>query len=250
MQLKRFLIITLSGLALSSATHAQTAANNVTKAELPKLVEDALMNDPKIIERVVTKLQEVKKKEEQEAAKAAVQKNRDALLKNVDNPSYGPANADVTIVEFFDYHCGYCKHFLPELTKLLDGDKKVRVVFKDFPILSEDSMTAAKAAIAFYRLNKDKFFDFHTALMKETGKFDDAKLAELVKANGVDPAKLKSEMAKPEVQKVINDNRKLGEELNIQGTPAIIVGDSLAPGAMSYEELKKLVDDTRAANKK
>lgn len=243
-------MIRLTALAatLILASTAAFAATPVTKEELPALVQEVLMNDPEIIMKAMEKLQAQKERESQEKMAKAVEENAPAILKNPAIPSYGASasKADVTLVEFFDYHCGYCKHFLPELTKVVDADKKVRVLFVDYPILSEDSETAAKAAIAVNRLDKSKYFEFHTALMKESGKFDEARLVEIAEKVGIDGDKLKKEMAKPEVRAMVEKNRDTARKIGIRGTPAIIIGKELIPGAMSADDLKKVIANTRA----
>lgn len=244
MSFSRLVAATVSFIAISYAAAAQTPAT-VTKSELPALIKEAIMNDPDMIMQALEKLRKQKEEQAKKDAEDALIKNSDTIYKNPDFPSVGAENADVTIVEFFDYHCGYCKHFLPELAKLLEADKKIRVVFVELPILSEDSVTAARAALAVNRLNKAKYFDFHRALMKETGKFEEAKLLSIAKKLGIDSAALKAEMAKPEITAILDSTRDLAQKLQITGTPGIIVGKQVIPGAVSYDEMKGLIDGVR-----
>jgi len=227
---------------------AASANGPVTRSQIPALVKEALINDPDILNEALKKLQDKQDEDAKKEARAAVAKNKDALLAS-DAPSVGDAGADVTVVEFFDYHCGYCKQLLPAVTKLIAEDKKVRVIFKEYPVLSEDSITAARAALAVNRIAKDKYFEFHTALMDAKGKFDDKTVGDIAKKLGIDSAKLKAEMAKPDIVAMLDKNHDLGTELGIRGTPAVIVGDDMFPGAIPYEELKKAVDAARAAKK-
>jgi protein-disulfide isomerase len=241
----RFIAAAVSLLVFSQAAFAEVAASTpLTKADIPALVKEALMNDPEIIMQALEKLRTQKAEEAKKEASKALSEINDKIFKNPEIPSVGPANADVTIVEFFDYHCGYCKHFAPELDKLLASDKKLRVLYLDFPILSEDSELAARAAIAVNRLDKTKYSAYHAALMKQQGRFEEAGLIELAKKLGV-KGDLKAEMAKPEVKAAIDMHRDLAQKLNISGTPALIIGKDVIPGAMSYEELKGLVDNVR-----
>lgn len=237
-----FLAATLA----TSAFAADKAAAPLTREDVAAIVKDTLMNDPEIIMNALEKLRADKAEKAKKDSIAAIEKNKAEIFNDPDTASVGPKDADVTIVEFFDYHCGYCKHFLPELTKYMEEDKKLRVVFKEMPILSEDSVVAARAAIAVNRIDKSKFFDFHSALMSEKGKFDDASIAAVAKKVGIDAKKLKAEMDKPEVTATLDKSRKLAEELGIRGTPAVIIGNQLVPGAIPYEELKKFVADVRA----
>lgn len=228
---------------------AASPAAPVTQGELPALVRKILMDDPEMIRDAVQKLREKQEAEAKQKASAAMAKYKNDLFNDAAAPSAGAKDADVTIVEFFDYHCGYCKHMVPALTQLLKEDKKVRVVFREFPILSEDSVNAARAALAVNRLAPDKYFDYHTALMKHEGKFEEKDLAAMAKKIGISADALKAEMAKPEVSAMLDKDRTMAQELGISGTPGIIIGDTIVPGAVPYEELKKMVDNVRAGRK-
>lgn len=262
----RFLVISLSAAcllpyAVSAQTGAAPAApaaapaapaadaRPVTRAELPGLVREALMANPEMIKEAVQKLREKQEAENKQKTDAAMGKYKDALYNDPDAATVGPKDADVTLVEFFDYHCGYCRHMLPAVAQILKEDKKVRFVFKEYPILSEDSVTAARAALAVNRIAKDKYFDFHSALMKLEGKFDEKALFAAAKKLGISADKLKEEMAKPEITAILDKDRSMGGELGISGTPAIIVADTLIPGAIPFEELKKVVANVRAGKK-
>jgi protein-disulfide isomerase len=221
----------------------------ITRAELPGLVREIIMNDPDLIMDALKKLRENQASKSKQEMKDSLSKHKEEFASDTVSPAVGPKDATVTIVEFFDYHCGYCKQMLPTITKLLETDKKVRVVFREFPILSEDSVTAARAAIAVYRLNKDKYFPFHSALMAAKGKFDEATLMDTAKKLGIDTGKLKKEMENPEITAQLDKNRQLAEDIGIRGTPALIVGDELYPGAMPYEDLLDIVTRTRSPAK-
>ena len=233
-----FLLATLSIIVMLFyiTTRGQNAAaptGAITRAELPGLMKEALMNDPGMIMDAVKKLHEKQTADSQKEGKEGA----------------GNPKGDVTVVEFFDYHCGYCKHLYPAIAQLLKEDKNVRVVFREFPILSDDSVNAARAALAANAIDKDKYFAFHTALMQTSGKFDDATLADIAKKQGIDAQTLKNGMAKKDVTAELDKNRALAEDLGIRGTPAILIGDQMIPGAISYDELKKMVDDTRSGKK-
>jgi len=234
----------------TAATAPASQGGFITRQELPALVRDALMNDPNMIMDAVKKFKEQQAAEARKKAQEALVKNKEAVFNDASAPSLGDAKtADVTIVEFFDYHCGYCRHLLPDLTKLYKEDGKLRVVFKEFPILSDDSTAAARAALAVNRIAKDKYFDYHTALMKHEGKYDEKSLLDIGKKLGIATDKLKTEMAKPEITAELDRTRALAEELGIRGTPAVIIGDELSPGAVPFEEMKKMVAIARGSAK-
>lgn len=237
--------------AVAPAAPATAQGNFVTKQELPALVKEAIMKNPEMIMDAVKVLKEKQATEAKAKAEEALVKNKDALFGNANDPSFGDAKtADVTVVEFFDYHCGYCRHLLPDLTKLVKEDGKVRVIFKELPILSDDSRAAARAALAVNAIAKDKYFDYHTALMKHEGKYEEKSLLDIAKKLGVDTAKLKTEMAKPEYTAALEKNSMLAEELGVRGTPALVIGNQISPGTLPYDELKKLVTAARAGDKK
>lgn len=257
MHFSRITTLAVSLIALPYAAFAQAGAQPaaaanapVTRQELPALIKEALMNEPEMIMQAVQKMREKQQAEAEKKTADAIAANKAGLFNDADSPSVGDEKtADITLVEFFDYHCGYCKHMLPTFTQLLKDDKKVRIVFKEFPILSEDSALAARAAVAVNRIAKDKYFAYHSALMKHEGKFEEKNLLEIAQKEGIDSAKLKAEMAKPEVTATLDKMRKLGEDLGVRGTPAIVMNDHFLPGAMDIEEMKKAIANVRAGRK-
>ncbi len=246
------MLFSASAMAQNAAPAAPTPADAgrpVTRGEIPALVKEALLNEPEMIMEAAKKLREKQEMASRKQAEEGLKKYKDDLFNNPDSPVVGAKDADVTVVEFFDYHCGYCKHMLPVINQILADDKKVRFVFKEFPILSEDSVLAARTALAVSRVAKDKYFDFHSALMKANGKFDEKMLLDTAKKLGIDPAKVKAEMAKPEITAILDKNREIATALNISGTPAIILGDEIAPGAVDVETMKKMLAAARAGKK-
>lgn len=225
----------------------------VTRGELPGLIKQAIMNDPNMILEAMQKLRDAQAKDTDKKAQAALEKNK-AALEDASAPSVGPKNADVTMVEFFDYHCGYCKQLYPSIVKLNQNDKKLRIVFREFPILSEDSVRAARTALAINHIAPDKYFAFYSALMKENTSFDEKSLLDTAEKVGVNKAKLEAALKDKAVDKSIGDelmqNRKLADELGIHGTPGIVIGDHLFPGAMPYETLTKVIADIRSGKDK
>jgi len=248
MSFKRFLVATSAiALMLPFSAMAQSADPKapVTHEEFSAMLKDALMKNPEMIVDAIKELQQKQKAQTAKEVEKAIDKNHDALF-DASAPSIGDPKGDVTIVEFFDYHCGYCKHMLPVITQLNKDDSKVHIIFREFPILSEDSNTAAYAALAVNRLYPDKYFAFHTALMGTSSKFDDKSLSEIAKKLDLDWKKIKKEMDSPDIKAAIDKNRAMAEDIGIRGTPALIMGKQLMPGAVSYDDLKKMVANVRA----
>ncbi|NBX04378.1 MAG: DsbA family protein [Alphaproteobacteria bacterium] len=253
MKITRLLLTSVSvACLLPMAAFAADANAPVTRSQFESILAETLDNNPEILVTAIKKLQAKQKAEGDSDAKEAIVKNKAALTKDASLPAIGASikDADVTVVEFFDYHCGYCKHMVEPITKIVESDKKIRFVFLDFPILSEDSTLAAQAAIAVNRIDPKKYWAFHTAAMQQKGKFDDKALADLANSIGIKPEKLKAEMDKPETAAALQKNRALGSALGVRGTPALVVGDQFMPGALSMEELKATIERVRAANKK
>jgi len=172
------------------------------------------------------------------------------MFRNSDTPVGGNPNGDITLVEFFDYRCGFCKRVYPSILKLLKEDGNVRFVFKEFPILGLNSVYAARAALA--SRSQGKYLEFHDVLMKSKGSLGKNQVHRLAKSIGLDVDALKKELKqkKTEISRIIDRNLKLAEELEITGTPAFVIGDDVIRGALTFEALKKLVADARAEAKK
>lgn len=251
MSLSRIVPFILPALALPFAAFAQPADNApVTKDQIPALVKEAIMNEPEIIMEAVQRLREKQKAEADKKTAEAIAANKEAVYNDPSSPAIGNLkDPDVTIVEFFDYHCGYCKHVLPVISQIVKDDPKVKVVFKEFPILSEDSVKAARAAIAVNRIAPEKYFAFHSGLMEHKGEYSEKALTDIAKKSDVDAAAMMKEMAKEEVTAALDKSRKLGELLGVRGTPAIIMNDHFLPGAVSIEDLKKMIANVRAGKK-
>jgi protein-disulfide isomerase len=207
------------------------------------IVRDYLMRHPEIILEAVDALEQKRKAEAEEQQRAALATSRKEIFEDASAPVLGAPNASVTLVEFFDYKCPYCKQMTQPMMRLLQADKDLRIVFKELPILGPDSVIAARAALAAQRQGKYK--EMHEALMRTRGSFDEATVLRVANEVGLDIKKLKSDMEAPEFMQALERNRNLARELQITGTPAFIVGDRLVPGAVDPETLAKLIAEAR-----
>lgn len=244
--------LVLSAALISGSVHAaETPAADFTdkqKEQIEAVVRDLLTKkDPEI---VLTAAKEFQKKQDEEngkKAKEALGKNKDKLM-NPNDPFFGNAKGDVTIVEFFDYNCGYCKKANEPMRKLIESDKNVRIIMKEYPILAESSRVASRAALAANK--QKKYVELHNALMENKGALSEDSIMEMAVKVGLDKDKLKKDMESPEVAAQIQANQDLGREVGAHGTPTFIVGDKVVPGAMELDEMKKLVEEARTALKK
>lgn len=216
---------------------------SLTGESLEQLIERYIRTHPEVIEQSLQALENKRAAEEQERQKAALAAHQQELLHDPDSPVSGNPAGDVTVVEFFDYRCGYCKRAAPALTQLQQSDARVRVVYKDFPILGEISELAAKAALASNLQGKHRAF--HEALLAAKDDLTKDQLFRIAHATGLDMARLEQDMARPEWQTVIDQNRALAKSLGISGTPAFIVGNDLVPGALDIKMLQDLVAHQR-----
>ena len=238
--------------SLTIGTSAEAAANkpvaslakkvtpiaDTKRSAIEAVVKDYLLKNPAIVREALQALERQEAEAKAAQITAAVAKNRDALQRNPDSPISGNPNGDVTLVEFFDYRCGFCQRVGPAIAELLERDKNVRVVYKDLPILGPDSMLAAKAAIAANKQGKHGIF--HTLLLSAESQNEESIKAIAGKV-GLDVAKLFADMEAAATIKQIEENSRLAGELDIQGTPAFVLGNQVLPGAVDLESMVRLV---------
>ncbi len=212
-----------------------------------ELVKDYILANPEIILEAVQTLRKRQEEAKAKAAQEALKTKRAELQGAKDLPVAGNPNGDITIVEFFDYRCGYCKGVKPALEEVLRKDGKIRLVLKELPILGPASRTASLAAVAAHK--QGKYLALHNALMAYPNNLTDDVIFTLAKQVGVDVVKLKEDMQSPDTLAVIDHSGKLAEELGITGTPAFIIGNEIVPGAIPPEEFRAKVAAARAACK-
>lgn len=243
----------LAVLAATPARAADSAAlSEAQKESVQKVIREYLTNEhPEI---VIDALKELKKRDEAAAdvkMKATIASKKKELFEDPATPTAGNPKGDVTIVEFFDYQCGYCKMVAESVENILKEDKNIRFVYKEFPVLGPMSQQAAKAALASLKQDKGKYVAFHNALMKKQGHFTkDEDILEVAKAVGLNPDRLKKDMQDDSVNKHVQESLSLGSEIGVRGTPMFIVGDQAYPGAMDESQLKEAVKKAREASKK
>jgi protein-disulfide isomerase len=167
----------------------------------------------------------------------------DELLRDPDSPISGNARGDVALVEFFDYNCPYCKRAAPEVARAQSNDPKLRIVYKEFPILGASSTFAAKAALAAHR--QGKYVEFHNALMDARGTLTEKAVLDTAGRLGLDLDRLKADMATSAVQAAIDRNLALARALNINGTPGFVIGEQIVPGAIDLARIERLIREAR-----
>ncbi len=208
-----------------------------------QVIESYIRSHPEMIEQAQQALEEKRQEEEKVRVKEAIAMHGSELLHDPASPVSGDPAGEVTVVEFFDYRCGFCKRVASVVTQLQKEDARVRVVYKDLPILGVDSVEAAKAALASHAQGRHQAF--HEALLATKGELTKEQILQIASAVGLDTKKLVADMDNPEWLAIIERNRKIAENLDITGTPAFVVGTELVPGAMDLTALKELVARAR-----
>lgn len=243
------LILTVSVLGLAAAIPAARADTSLfsddQKKALGEIIKDYLIKNPEVLIEVQTALEGKLEKEQSEKLKTFMSQNAKEIYRNPTSPVAGDPNGDITVVEFFDYNCGYCKRGLPEVQKLIESDKKVRFVFKELPILSKGSEEAARAALAAKA--QGKYWEFHQAMLSVKGQANEASSLKVAETLGLDMAKFKADMAGNDVKAELEADKELAKKMGINGTPHFLVGDKSIPGAPEdlHNQLEALVTDFR-----
>jgi len=184
-------------------------------------------------------------KAEEDYAQKAISKNADAIFRSPVTPVAGNPDGDVSVVEFFDYNCPYCRRSLPAVLKLINQDGKVRLVLKELPILSDDSVAAAKLALAANK--QSKYFEMHQKLFSESGKADKDKALRIAKELGLDIDQLQKDAQDPDIKKALDESVDLARKLDLKGTPLFLIGDRVIAGAPEdlFDQLKAKVAEVR-----
>ena len=239
------LLLTAAAIFVVTPAQAQDF-NDAQKAQIGEIIKEYLMENPSVVIEAATAHQENMAAAEADKAQAAIKENIAAMTAE-DAPSIGAsaADADVTVVEFFDYNCGYCKRAIPDIQAVLKDDPKVRFVFREMPILGPTSRLAASYALAAQK--QGKYFDYHVALMEHRGPKNEESLSKIGADLGLDVDQLKADAGSEEISQAIEEDTAFGRAIGINGTPAFIVGDQLFPGYLGPQGLKDSIKEARAA---
>lgn len=240
----RFSALTLLIVATAPPGFAAESSSPVPQSSLPKdragldqAIHDYLMAHPEVVLDALKSAQQQADAQAAEQSRRVISTKQGELLGSPDDLVQGNPKGDVTLIEFFDYRCPYCKQVEPALDALLKEDGKLRIVYKEFPILGEASVYATHVALAAKL--QGKYAEFHRAMMATKGDIGDETVLNVATSVGLDIGKIKADMSAPRIDKVIDTNYALADALNIQGTPAIIIGDTLIPGAVDLDTLRK-----------
>jgi len=225
------------GLALGAA---QAGAAELTKDQVEEIVHDYLMSHGDVVMNAVDTFQ---KKDQTERQTQALKVNHEELFNNEKSPFIGNPKGDVTLIEFFDYNCHFCKDIFPTLKSISDGDKNLKIIFKDFPILAPSSETAAKWALAAQKQNK--YFEFHQKMMEHKGGIMDDDIEKVAKDVGLDLSAARTFVDSTDAMMQVERNRALASQMAFNGTPSFVINNQAFSGVLSKDELKAKIYDAR-----
>ncbi|MDE4193429.1 DsbA family protein [Phaeobacter gallaeciensis] len=232
-------------LALVALMPLPTLAQDLDEARIKELVLEAIRENPEIVMEAVAILEQRQAGAQADAQARALDTQRELIENDPNAPVLGNPDGDVTVVEFFDYNCPYCRRVKPEVRALIDADPNIRLVYREWPILGDGSVFAAKAALAARK--QGKYEDFHWAMMGNEGRAEEASVLRVAEEVGLDIEQLRVDMDAPEVADHIATSMQLTQTLGFNGTPSFVIGDALVPGFVETDQLAKLVAAAREA---
>jgi protein-disulfide isomerase len=245
----RLLAPALFALAIFGATGPASADNfsDAQRSEIEAVIKSYLVTHPEVLEQAMTELSKRQAAAETEKHEASIAQNSNAIFNSPRQVVLGNKDGDVTFVEFFDYNCGYCKRAMSDMLDLMKADSKLKVVLKEFPVLSQGSVEAAQVAVAVRMQDPTgkKYLDCHQKLLGGRGPADKAHAMAAAKESGLDMGRIEKDLASPEVRATIEENFKLAEAMGMNGTPSYVIGKQVVIGAVGLENLKEKIGIAR-----
>ncbi|MDA8869788.1 DsbA family protein [Rhizobiaceae bacterium] len=243
------ILLILIALFLTLPAFAQDVTPEPDRTRIEGIVRDYLLTNPEIMLEVQAALEAKQAELALARAKEAITRNQTAILSSKNQAVVGNPDGDVTLVEFFDYNCGFCQRAMNDMNELLAKDDKLRFVLKELPILGPGSVTASQVSTAVYRLHPDRYAEFHGRLLGLDAQKDGATARTIAEDMGFDMAALNAEADKPDVIDAFREVNRLADELGISGTPSYIIGDEVVFGALGADVLARKVSNMRACGR-
>lgn len=234
-------------LAWSGGESRAQSFSPAQRAEIEAIIKNFLLKNPEVLADVMAELEKRQASAEAEKAKGAIKQNEQALFNSKYQVVLGNPKGDVTMVEFFDYNCGFCKRAFADMMDLMKSDPKLRVVLKEFPVLGQGSVEAAQVAVAVFMQDRSgkKYLEFHQKLLTGRGQADRTRALAVAKEVGLDMARLEKDMANPEVKATLEESYRLAQSVGINGTPSYVIGDDLIIGAVGLATLREKINTAR-----
>lgn len=243
---RSLVVLTVAGmLAIPALLQASDHVfSSLQRQSIREIVHEYLLEHPEVILEAIELLREREQAQLVQQQRQNIDRYRRQLYRDPNTPVVGNLRGDVTVVEFFDYQCGFCKRMLPDIQTLLEQDRGVRLVLKEYPVLGNASTLAAQAALAARK--QGLYWEFHLDLMAHRGRLSREVVLSLAARSGLDTAKLEQDMASPAIVSAIERNLQLGRQLGITGTPSFVIGDQVIAGAVGLDKLRQLVRAARS----
>ena len=245
--MRRLTLTSIAALAMGVAAFSvpPSMAEGTNKAEVEKIIKDYLLANPEILVEVQDALTAKREKEDKVARDKTISESGADIFAASADSIIGNPKGDVTIVEFFDYNCGYCKRALSDMDAMVKTDANLKFVLKEYPILGEDSLKAHVVAQSFRKLMPDKYAAFHRQLLGGEARADESRAIEVALSLGADEAALRKGMTSPEISALFDLNHALATKLNITGTPSYVIKDDVVFGAMGAAVLSGKIANVR-----
>ena len=241
-------IILGAALALAALVPAMAAGFDAAqRSEIEKIIREYLIANPQVLQDVMMELEKRQAAMDSQRQQSAVRENAKELFSSSRHVVVGNPQGNVTMVEFFDYNCGYCKRAMDDMNTLLKNDRNLKVILKEFPVLGPGSLEAAKVSSAVRIQDKTgkKYLDFHQRLMGGRGQADKARALAAAKDAGFDVAKIEKDLESEEVKASLQESFKLAQALGLNGTPSYVIGDKVIIGAVGLEALQEGINTAR-----
>jgi protein-disulfide isomerase len=230
-----------------AAANTDATSGKLDRTEVEGIVRDYLLKNPEILLEVQDALEAKQKEEQKLASQGVIQSQKDEIFNSAYDGIVGNPNGKVTIVEFYDYNCGFCKRAIEDMQALTKDDSDLRFVLKEFPILGPDSQKASIVSMAFHKMMPEKYGEFHTALLGGEGRATEERAIKIAMSLGADEAKLREHMNDPDIPDAISKTYDLANKLTITGTPSYVVGNEVIFGALGQQVLAEKIAGAKAA---
>jgi len=247
---RQMAILFATALLFAAPASAPTQAEPLSteqRGEIETIIKNYLTQHPEVLRDALAELDKRQQAAEAEKHRQVVRENNATLFSSPHQVVLGNPQGNVTMVEFFDYNCGYCKRALPDMLGLLKTDPNLKFVLKEFPVLGEGSVEAAHVAVAVRMQDSTgkKYIEFHQKLLGGRGQVDKVRALAVAKEVGLDMARIEKDMGSDEVKKTIDENMKLADALGVSGTPSYVVGEEVVMGAVGLDALRQKIEAER-----
>jgi protein-disulfide isomerase len=240
----------LAGALLLLPAATATALTEKDRSEVETIIKEYLVGHPEVLRDALDALEKRQAQDEQNKQRQAIASNAKLIFESPRGPVFGNPQGEVTLVEFFDYNCGYCKRAMQDVMQLAKDDPKLKIVFKEFPVLGPGSVDAAKVAVAVRMQDKGgKYVEFHRRLLGTRGEANKERALAAAKDAGFDMARIEKDLQSEEVAATLKESMQLADTLGLSGTPTFVIADELVVGAQGYDTLKSKIDAAHKCGK-